>query len=293
MWQDDINANLASVAAAEASGSFGHELHAMDFLNYAYVQVGEDDKAKAIVTKVQTMEPTAGHDMHEYLDMARAGFPATYEIELRHWKNAASLDPKMATKPENVAMIYWARAVGSGHLRDAGAAKENFAHYDAMVEEVKKGPDAYMAQYMDTGRDEIRAWVAFAEENNDEAVKIMRSVADKQDEYGKGEVEIPAREMLADILLESDHPQEALAEYEHSMKIDPNRFNGLYGAARAAQMVRQPAAAQKYYAQLVKNCVGATSDRPELARAREEVAGKTVVAGNRAFPAHQLACPMQ
>ena len=162
-----------------------------------------------------------------------------------------------------------------------------------MVEEVKKGPDAYMAQYMDTGRDEIRAWVAFAEESNDEAVKIMRSVADKQDEYSKGEVEIPAREMLADILLESDHPQEALAEYEHSMKIDPNRFNGLYGAARAAQMVRQPAAAQKYYAQLVKNCVGATSDRPELARAREEVAGKTVVAGNRAFPAHQLACPMQ
>jgi len=280
MWQEDIHANLASVAAAEASGSYGHELHAMDFLNYAYLQVGEDDKAKAIVAKVQTMDPMAGHDMHEYLDIARAGFATTYEIEMRHWKKAASLDPKMATKPENVAIIYWARAIGGAHLHDAASAKENLAHYDAMVEEVKKGPDAYIAEYMDTGRDEIRAWVAFAEEKNDDAAKIMRSVADKQDEYGKGEVEIPAREMLADILLESDHPQQALAEYEHSMKIDPNRFNGLYGAARAAQMARQPAAAQTYYAQLVKNCAGATSDRPELARAREEVAGKTVAGGN-------------
>ena len=278
--QEDIHANLASVAAAEASGSYGHELHAMDFLNYAYLQVGEDDKAKAIVTKVQTMDPMAGHDMHEYLDIARAGFATTYEIEMRHWNKAASLDPSMATKPENVAIIYWARAIGGAHLHDAASAKENLAHYDAMVEEVKKGPDAYIAEYMDTGRDEIRAWVAFAEEKNDDAAKIMRSVADKQDEYGKGEVEIPAREMLADILLESDHPQQALAEYEHSMKIDPDRFNGLYGAARAAQMARQPAAAQKYYAQLVKNCAGATSDRPELARAREEVAGKTVAGGN-------------
>src|SRR5215469_6084475 len=118
-----------------------------------------------------------------------------------------------------------------------------------------------MVQYMDTGRDEIQAWIAFAEGNNDEAEQIMRKVADKQDTYGKGEVEIPAREMLADILLESNHPEKALAEYQASMKIDPNRFNVLYGAGRAAQMAKQPAVAEKYHAQLVKNCVEAKSDR--------------------------------
>ena len=106
-----------------------------------------------------------------------------------------------------------------------------------MVEAVKKSADAYLAEYMETDRDEIRAWIAFAEGNNDEAAKIMRAVADKQDAHGKGEVEIPAREMLADILRESNQPQQALAEYERSMKIDPNRFNGLYGAARAAQIL--------------------------------------------------------
>ena len=163
-----------SVAAAEQSGSYGHELHAMDFLNYAYLQVGEDDKAKAIVEKVQTMNPMAGHDMHEYLDMARAGFPATYEIELRHWKEAAALDPKSATMPENQATIYWARAVGSGHLHDAAAAKQNLVQYDAMVEAVKKGPNAYIGKYMDTGRDEIVAFVALAEGKNDEAAKVMK-----------------------------------------------------------------------------------------------------------------------
>ena len=279
LWQEDIDANLASVAAAEASGASGHELHAMDFLNYAYLQVGEDEKAHALVEKVTTMDTMAGHDMHEYLDMARAGFPATYDIEMRHWKEAAALQPVKGALPQNAALTFWARAVGSGHLKDAAAAKQDLAKYDAMVAAVKKSKDAYMAEYMDTDRDEIRAWVAFAEGKNDEAAKIMSAVADKQDMYGKGEVEIPAREMLADLLLESNHPEPALAEYERSMTIDPNRFNGLYGAARSAELTKQTAKADKYYAQLVKNCEGSQSGRPELARAKEQLAVKTAVGG--------------
>ncbi len=282
LWQEDIQANLMSIAAAaaEQSGSMGHELHAMDFLNYAYLQVGEDDKAKQIVDKVATMDVMPTRDMHGYLDLARAGFPATYEIEMRHWKEAAALQPAKDAKPENAAITYWARAVGSGHLKDAAAAKQNLANYDAMVEAVKKSQDAYLAQYMETGRDEIRAWIAFAEGKNDEAAQIMRTVADKQDALGKGEVEIPAREMLADMLLESNRSERALAEYERSMTIDPNRFNGLYGAARAAEMAKQPATADKYYAQLVKNCADATSERPELARAKAQLAAKPAEGGN-------------
>ena len=279
LWQEDIDANLASIAAAEASGSYGHELHAMDFLNYAYLQVGEDAKAWALVEKVNNMDVSMGHDMHEYLDLARAGFPATYYIEMRHWKEAAALQPAKGAQPENAAITYWARAVGSGHLKDAAAAKQDLASYDAMVEAVKKSKDAYMAKYMDTDRDEIRAWVAFADGKHDDAAKIMGAVADKQDKYGKGEVEIPAREMLADILLESGYPEQALAEYERSMTIDPNRFNGLYGAARSADMTKQTAKADKYYAQLVKNCEGSQSGRPELAKAKEQLSGKTVANG--------------
>ncbi len=97
----------------------------------------------------------------------------------------------------------------------------------------------------------------------------MRQVADTQDKLGKAEVDIPAREMLADMLLELNQPEKALAEYETSMKIDPNRFNGLAGAARAAELAHQPAKASSYYAQLLKNCDdGKHSDRPALRSAK-------------------------
>jgi tetratricopeptide (TPR) repeat protein len=98
----------------------------------------------------------------------------------------------------------------------------------------------YRADYMTTNRDEAHAWLVFAEGKNDQALSLLRSVADKQDAVGKGEVELPAREMLGDMLLEMSRSREALREYEKSLKTDPNRFNGLYGAARSAELLREP-----------------------------------------------------
>ena len=99
----------------------------------------------------------------------------------------------------------------------------------------------------------------------------MRGAADRQDARGKGEVEIPAREMLADILLELDRPGDALVEYQRSMTIDPNRFNSLFGAASAAEKTDQLDLAGKYYARLVDNCKNSNSSRPELAHAKRFV----------------------
>jgi tetratricopeptide (TPR) repeat protein len=103
---------------------------------------------------------------------------------------------------------------------------------------------------------------------------MIREVADTQDKVGKGETESPAREMLADMLLEMNRPKEALAEYEVALKTDPNRFNELNGAARAAEKLDQKEKASGYYAQLLKNCQGIDSDRPELAKAKTLVAAK-------------------
>ena len=126
---------------------------------------------------------------------------------------------------------------------------------------------------MKTSGDEAHAWLSFAEGKNEDALNLMRTVADKQDQLGKAEVAIPAREMLADMLLEMNRPEQALAEYEQALKTDPNRFNGLYGAARAAEMAKQSEKARTYYAQLLKNC-GTSSERPELSHARTEIAEK-------------------
>ena len=121
---------------------------------------------------------------------------------------------------------------------------------------------------MEMNRNEAQAWLSFAEGKNRQALSLLRSIADKQDAFGKGELELPAREMLADMLLEMGGPGEALMEYEKSLKADRNRCNGLYGAGRAAELALQPAMAGSYYAEL-KNCeIQATSPRPEIVHAR-------------------------
>ena len=211
----------------------------------------------------------------DHIGYAFTEFPALYALEMHHWEDAAALQPPADAKPLDQLTTYWARAIGAGQLHDADGARKDLEQYDSLLESVRKSKQAYLAELLAAvPRDEISAWVAFAENKNDEAVRLMRRAADRQDAQGKDETEIPAREMLANMLLELQRSQEALAEYEQSMKVDPNRFNGLYGAARAAELAGQPAKSNSYYATLLKNCVNAHSDRPELARAR------TVLAGN-------------
>ncbi len=278
LWQEDINSNLASIAASKGQTGMAnaHQLHPMDFLEYAYLQIGENSKAKALVDDVAKMEQPghAGHmgmEMSMYYNYARAHFPALYLLETRQWKEALALPVAPELDASDRAITYWAHAVAAGHLRDAAAANKAVEQYDDMVEETKKGEHSYFADGMKTGSDEARAWLAFAQGKNDEALALMRPVADKQDVLGKGEVELPAREMLADMLLEMNRPQEALVEYEKGLKTDPNRFNGLFGAGRAAELAKQPEKARTYYTQLIKNC-GASTERPELTKVRTELA---------------------
>ena len=121
---------------------------------------------------------------------------------------------------------------------------------------------------------EAAAWIAHAEGKDDEAIASLRILADKNDKLGDEPESIPAREMLADLLLEAHRPQQALAEYRTDLNLNPNRFNALYGAARAAEEAGKPSDAAEYYAMLVKVCAGGSSTRPELGRARELLAKK-------------------
>ncbi len=282
LWQEDIPANLKSVALTEKSGAMymrGHELHAMHFLLYAYLQTGQDDaakqivdKSKAIVALAPTMDDTG---MLEYMRYAQAHFPALYDLEMHHWTDAAALEPAASAPPHLQTITYWARAIGSARMGDAAATTKNAKLFDDAEEATRHSKYAYTleGQKSSSARNEVHAWLEFVEHNNDEALRLMREVADHQDQAGKAEVDIPAREMLADMLLELKQPENALAEYEESMKIDPNRFNGLAGAAHAAEVAHEAAKANTYYSQLLKNCDGGKhSERPELRSAKTEVA---------------------
>ena len=278
LWPEDINSNLASVAAAKQPSTMHigaeHQVHAMDFLEYAYLQMGDDAKARAIVEQVGSIrseDVDAGLD--GYLNKMLAHFPAMYALETHDWKAAEALPVRTNAEPYYQATTYWARAVGAGHLRDVAGAREGVARYDATVEATRKTKTAFRAKYMTGDGNQARAWMLFAEGKSEEAVGLLRSVADKQDAEGKGEVELPAREMLGDMLVELGRTREALREYEKSLKTDPNRFNGLYGAGHAAELSGDAAVAGRYFAQLLENCKETVaSERPELARARAMVA---------------------
>jgi tetratricopeptide (TPR) repeat protein len=244
----------------------------MDFLEYAYLQIGENNKAKAVADQLGTMrDGDVDPGLDGYLDRMRAHLPAMYALETHQWKEAVALQPPAGAEPSSQSITYWAHAVAAGHLRDVAAARDAVQQYDAMLETVRKSSRPYQADYMSTNGVEAHAWLVFAEGKNDEALRLLRSVADKQDAEGKGEVELPAREMLADMLLEMNHLREALAEYEKSLSTDPNRFNGLYGAARSAELLQLPRTAARYYVQLLKNC-DALSQRTELSHAKQLLA---------------------
>ncbi len=283
MWPQDIDAQLASIHASETAEARGESgimdgPHSYDFLMYAYLQSGQDAKAKAVMGKVNavldrlaTMPGMGSSYRHGMIGYYRNKFPVFYALEMRDWPAAAALERAPGTAPVDATQIWWARAIGDGHLRNAKQASADLAQYDATIAEIKRGPEAYEAE--STGaqieRDEIAAWASFAAGKNAEALANMRAAAELQDKVGQEEVDIPAREMLGDMLLEMHEPRQALAEYRASLKLSPNRFNGLYHAGLAAEESGNKAAAAEYFDALLKSTGnGAECKRLELAHAR-------------------------
>ncbi len=281
LWQDDINSNLASIAATRKTaamhmGGEGHQFHAMDFLFYAYMQSGRDADAKALIEEIRAMPNKKddmygkGYDPHA---ASLAHLSALYPIEMHDWPTAAALPATDVAGTAEYSMIYWARAIGSAHLHKPDDVRKDLAE----IERIHKKRVAEKSDFADAVEDDRKvaeAWLAFAEGKDDDAVEALRPIAAKEDSLGDEPEGTPAREMIADILLEAKRPQQALAEYQTDLKLHPNRFDGLYGAGRAAEAAGQQSDASEYYALLLKVCDGSNSTRPELSRARELVAQK-------------------
>jgi tetratricopeptide (TPR) repeat protein len=287
MWPEDIESQLGSIKASEAAEARGEsgimdEPHSYDFLMYAYLQSGQDANAKGVLKKMPSVLERLGavSDMQYMAGMVpyyQSEFPVIYALEIRDWQAASTLKAPAGAPPQVEIQTWWARAIGDGHLHHAEQAQADLAKYDALMAEVKKGGHAYVADSTGAqiGRNEIAGWAAFAAGQRDEALKQMRAAADLQDKVGQGEVDIPAREMLADMLLELHQPQQALAEYRIDLKLSPNRFNGLYHAGEAAEAAGDKRAAAEYYAALLKSTGnGASSSRPEMAHAKSFVAAE-------------------
>jgi hypothetical protein len=272
LWQESISSNIAAAASAakatQEHRSVPHyQFHALDFLNYSYLQSGQESKAREMVKELESVPGADRESIAEH-----QGFLAARNaVELHRWKEAAEL-PIPHVPPESQESTYRVRAIAAAHLGDAAAARQSLQKYMEISaqEERKSSHHGERASDKSVRQLEAEAWVAFAEGKADEAVKKLSSAADREDTDGVDSLAVPAREMLGDLLLELKRPSEALVEYRAALQHSPNRFDSLYGAAHAADLAGDRAGANAYYAKLMEISAPA-ADRTELTEAKSYV----------------------
>jgi hypothetical protein len=272
LWQESISSNIAaSASAAKATQEHRsvphYQFHALDFLNYSYLQSGQESKAREMVKELESVPGADRESIAEH-----QGFLAARNaVELHRWKEAAELSIPHVP-PESQESTYRVRAIAAAHLGDAAAARQSLQKYMEISaqEERKSSHHGERASDKSVRQLEAEAWVAFAEGKADEAVKKLSSAADREDTDGVDSLAVPAREMLGDLLLELKRPSEALVEYRAALQHSPNRFDSLYGAAHAADLAGDRAGANAYYAKLMEISAPA-ADRTELTEAKSYV----------------------
>jgi hypothetical protein len=290
LWQEAIRSNLDARATAKAYavrhqmlGAWDEQLHAMDYLAYAYLQGAQDKKAWGVLdelNKIQGAEP-------ENFKVAYAftAIPARYALERRRWDEAAKLTLPSGTLGAfpwqsfrwAEAHIHFARAIGAARTGDTASARQDVEELTAIRQglvEVKEDYD--WAGQVEIERQVASAWLAHAEGKREDSLQLMRAAAELDDVTDKHPVTpgaiLPAREQLGELLLELKQPIAALQEFETSLRSAPNRFNGLYGAARAAKLASDHKRANTYYAKLVALCRHADGIRPEIEEAKASLA---------------------
>lgn len=276
LWQDSIKSNIASAASAarlaeQHKAEAHYQTHAMDYLNYSYVQSGQEAKAREVIAE---MDHVVGAN-EEMKAEHRSYLAARTALDLHRWKEAADLTVP-AVRIDQQDSAYWARAIGAARNGDIPAAQTAVKELAKSVaeREARARKSGYeVSSEKATDLREAEAWLACAQGKTEEALGELRAAVSREEKNGGESTIIPAREMLADMLGELKRPSDALAEYKIVLKNAPNRFDALLGAGRAAQAMGDTSGAQTYYAKLTQECP-AGADRPELAEAKTVLAKK-------------------
>jgi len=239
MWEQSIASNNAARKAADAQSDIGEELHAMDYLTYAYLQLGRDAEAARVLADVRGMP---GLNASEFkIGYAATAMPVRYAVERAQWKEAAQLKPLAGTQPHVLAITTWARALGLAHSGEAAPAQREADQLKTVFDKLREAGDDYWATQVHVQWNEALAWIAHAEGREDDAIKLMRDAADEEDAIEKRPVTpgaiVPAREQLGELLLESKRPQDALQEFELALAMTPQRRGALAGKTHASELV--------------------------------------------------------
>jgi len=282
LWDESIQSNLNSASSAqcyavetEMDGHWSREIHAIDYLVYAYLQKGDNAKAMEQYEYLQTINKVYPST---YTPYNFGAIPARMVLENKQWTKAAQLRQYSSNVdwekfPWEMAILHFARVLGASHTGDINSAEKELAILQSLQQELVNKEDKYKSDQVMIQVRASQAWIHYAKGKNDEAIALMQEAVELEEKTGKhpitpGEV-LPASELLGDLLLAVNKPSEALKAYEMNLKRSPGRFNGIYGAAIAAKGTGDEKKTIMYFEMLLKLTENTNSDRPEIEEAKE------------------------
>ncbi len=273
-WQESITSNTGSARAAMEGKDFDEQMHAMDYMVYAHLQLAQDAKARAVVddiSKITSFNPNVIIGPY-----ALAASSARYMLERGDWKGAAAMEIRPSKFPHVDAITHFARALGAARSGAPEAAKVDIARLAELRDKLREAKDAYWAEQVDIQWQIAQAWLLYAQAKHDDALKAMSAAADAEDKTEKHVVTpgvpTPARELYGTMLLDRGMPKEALVAFEATLKKEPNRLGALSGAARAAAKSGDTVKSRQYYARIAALADAAAPIRPEITEARAAMA---------------------
>jgi hypothetical protein len=238
LWQDSIASNIAARNAAHHQGDTGEELHAMDYLVYAYLQNGQEQDAAQVIQQLHASPSLNTSDFK--IAYAATAMPIRYAVERGQWTEAAAILPPASALPNVIASAVWARGIGLARTNHPTEAREQAAHLRQIEAQLRSSGDTYWSTQVAILNREVEAWSLQAEGKNDQATTLLRSAADDEDAVEKLPVTpgpiLPAREQLGDLLLIQNQPALALTAFQVSLKNAPGRRNSTLGVDKATQL---------------------------------------------------------
>jgi hypothetical protein len=269
-WSESIASNVEAARVAKESKDLHDQLHAMDYLVYADLQLGQDEKAKTVIDEMMTV--TGFTETFLPGPYALAISPARYAVERGDWKAAAELQVRPSPLAQVQAITHFARALGAARSGNPDAAKADIAKLAELRDRLRDAKDAYWSEQVDIQRQVATAWVLYAEGKRDDALNAMSAAADAEDKTEKHPVTPgvpkPARELYGVMLLESGNAKEALTAFEATLKKEPNRLGAYVGAAMAAEKSGDNAKAREHYKKVVQIADAADKARTDVAGAQ-------------------------
>lgn len=279
LWDESIASNRAAAAAARKEQWVGEELHATDYLTYAYLQLAQDSEVGRILKRLPEQRERLRDDDTNYSAglYAAGAIPARFAVERRQWKGAAALALPVDFFPGGrlcwaEATLYFARGLGAGHTGKLEEARRSLGQLEQCKEVLRQANEKLWMDRVEVQRRAVAAWLRLAEGEEDEALAMMRAAADLEDSTDKPPTMpgplVPARELLGEMLLGLQRPADARREFEKVLDDSPNRLNAVYGAGRAAELAGDTGEAREYYSTLLELAEAAGVERPTLSHAK-------------------------